>query len=205
MNNPLRFAGDTLYQSGYDPGPPETTALQVVKNVGWMIPYVGCMIVAVGMLAHFSLTLVRFLRRRDAEELAADEHLGLAEAARAVAKPRRANAAGHVAPGQSGGWKALALPCLAVVAAGRMAGQQSARRPSRKPTSSTITSSASCRWSTTAGSNRSTRWPATRCCCCRASRPFGTTHGKRHPAIEWLLDSVCHTPASVNYRAFLDP
>ena len=63
MNNPLRYAGDTLYQSGYHPGPPETTTLQVVKNTGWMIPYVGCMIVATGMLAHFSLTLVRFLRR----------------------------------------------------------------------------------------------------------------------------------------------
>ena len=66
MNNPLRFAGDTLYQSRYGEGPPETTTLQVVKNTGWMIPYVGCMIVAMGMLAHFSLTLVRFLRRRDA-------------------------------------------------------------------------------------------------------------------------------------------
>ncbi len=58
MNNPLRYAGDTLYQSSYDEGPPERTVLQVVKNTGWMIPYVGCMIVAVGMLAHFSLTLI---------------------------------------------------------------------------------------------------------------------------------------------------
>src|SRR5262249_41638039 len=41
------------------------TTLQVVTNFGWMIPYIACMIVATGLLAHFSLTLVRFLRRRE--------------------------------------------------------------------------------------------------------------------------------------------
>jgi len=93
MNNPLRYAGDTLYQSGYHPGPPETTTLQVVKNIGWMIPYVGCMIVATGMLAHFSLTLTRFLRRRDAEELSDDANGGV-EAVPGTKKPRRKAMAG---------------------------------------------------------------------------------------------------------------
>ena len=65
MNNPLRFAGETFYQSDYDPtAPVETTILQVVKNTGWMIPYVACMIVGAGLLAQFSITLSRFLRRR---------------------------------------------------------------------------------------------------------------------------------------------
>jgi cytochrome c-type biogenesis protein CcsB len=64
MNNPLRYAGETFYQSGYNRGPAgETSTLQVVKNTGWMIPYVSCMIVATGMLAHFVLLLFRFLRR----------------------------------------------------------------------------------------------------------------------------------------------
>jgi ABC-type transport system involved in cytochrome c biogenesis permease subunit len=80
MNNPLRFAGETFYQSGYnestrtviDPstGLPERkkieiTTLAVVSNAQWMIPYVGCMIVLVGMLAQFVLTLMRFLKRQD--------------------------------------------------------------------------------------------------------------------------------------------
>ena len=72
MNNPLRFAGETFYQSGYQMDPAtkvESTTLSVVTNTGWMIPYVACMIVAVGMLAHFSITLSRFLgRRAEAEQ-----------------------------------------------------------------------------------------------------------------------------------------
>ena len=55
MNNPLRYAGETFYQSGYnvDAQGVETSTLQVVRNTGWMIPYVSCMIAATGMLAHF--------------------------------------------------------------------------------------------------------------------------------------------------------
>jgi len=68
MNNPLRYAGETFYQSGYS-GPPdfpvETTTLQVVTNSGWLIPYLACMLVGTGMLAHFWIVLLRFLRQRD--------------------------------------------------------------------------------------------------------------------------------------------
>ncbi len=66
MNNPLRFAGETLYQSGYYRDPTsgqESTTLQIVTNVGWMIPYVACGIVMVGMLAHFVNVLLRFFMR----------------------------------------------------------------------------------------------------------------------------------------------
>ncbi|MHB0955803.1 MAG: cytochrome c biogenesis protein [Pirellulaceae bacterium] len=67
MNNPLRFAGETFYQSNYGRDQAtgtEYTGLQVVTNTGWRIPYVSCMMVAVGMLAQFWVTLGRFLRRR---------------------------------------------------------------------------------------------------------------------------------------------
>ena len=67
MNNPLRYNGETFYQSGFasDPKTGERqTTLTVVANRGWMIPYIGCMIVAVGLLAHFLGVLTRFLRRR---------------------------------------------------------------------------------------------------------------------------------------------
>ncbi len=67
MNNPLRYAGDTLYQSGYDPETERGTVLQVVSNTGWMIPYVACMLVAIGMLSHFGAMLMRFARRRTEE------------------------------------------------------------------------------------------------------------------------------------------
>ena len=68
MNNPLRFAGETFYQSNFgrdDAAKLEYTGLQVVTNTGWRIPYVSCMIVSVGMLWQFSLTLNRYLKRRN--------------------------------------------------------------------------------------------------------------------------------------------
>jgi ABC-type transport system involved in cytochrome c biogenesis permease subunit len=67
MNNPLRYAGETFYQSSYHKDPitgVEATTLAVVTNSGWMIPYVACMIVATGLLAQFSIVLLRFLNRR---------------------------------------------------------------------------------------------------------------------------------------------
>ncbi|MHB9076459.1 MAG: cytochrome c biogenesis protein [Pirellulaceae bacterium] len=67
MNNPLRFGGETFYQSNYgrvSAAGGEYTGLQVVTNTGWRIPYVSCMIVVVGMLAQFWVTLGRYLKRR---------------------------------------------------------------------------------------------------------------------------------------------
>ena len=81
MNNPLRYAGETFYQSGYtDIEGREYTTLQVVRNSGWMIPYVACMHVATGMLWHFLLKLTRFLRRRGPLPRASMSH-GLANIA----------------------------------------------------------------------------------------------------------------------------
>ncbi|MCA9130991.1 MAG: cytochrome c biogenesis protein CcsA, partial [Planctomycetales bacterium] len=41
----------------------ETTGLQVVKNAGWVVPYVSCMMVFVGMFAHFGVTFANFSNR----------------------------------------------------------------------------------------------------------------------------------------------
>ncbi|TVQ00190.1 MAG: cytochrome C biogenesis protein [Planctomycetaceae bacterium] len=69
MNNPLRYRGETYYQSSYDrlPSGVELTGLQVVQNSGWLIPYVACSITALGMCVHFGGTLRRFVRRRNQE------------------------------------------------------------------------------------------------------------------------------------------
>ncbi|MCX7393883.1 MAG: cytochrome c biogenesis protein CcsA [Planctomycetales bacterium] len=75
MNNPLRFANETFYQSGYhqEKNGTEHTTLSVVANSGWMMPYVSCALVALGMLSHFLLLLVRFLTHADAVELSATQ------------------------------------------------------------------------------------------------------------------------------------
>ncbi len=63
MNAPLRYAGETFYQSGWIPGD-TGTILQVVNNPGWLMPYISCVMVALGMIIHFGLHLIRFLERR---------------------------------------------------------------------------------------------------------------------------------------------
>ncbi len=69
MNNPIRYRGETFYQSQYQKAPTpgggtiEITGLQVVENAGWVIPYVTCMMVLVGMLAHFGGTFHTFASR----------------------------------------------------------------------------------------------------------------------------------------------
>ncbi|QDS96178.1 Cytochrome c biogenesis protein CcsA [Roseimaritima multifibrata] len=73
MNNPLRYRGETFYQQDYTPMPggKERTGLQVVRNSGWLIPYLACSIVGVGLLFHFAGTLGRYISRRDRESRAA--------------------------------------------------------------------------------------------------------------------------------------
>ncbi len=63
MNNPLRYSGETFYQSGMNTleDGRDMTILQVVTNYGWMIPYVCCMFTVVGLIAQFGSTLLRFL------------------------------------------------------------------------------------------------------------------------------------------------
>lgn len=63
MNEPLRHRGETFYQSSFNET--ETgTVLQVVQNPGWLIPYISCVVVTVGMLLHFGIYLTQFLLRR---------------------------------------------------------------------------------------------------------------------------------------------
>jgi len=63
MNNPLRYRGETFYQSALHPFA-KGTVLQVVRNPGWLMPYISCAMVTIGMLIHFGLHLTSFLRRR---------------------------------------------------------------------------------------------------------------------------------------------
>ena len=72
MNNPLRYRGETFYQSNYLtlPSGQEASTLSVVRNSGWMLPYIACMVVAFGMFAQFGQTLMRFLGRLDRRDVA---------------------------------------------------------------------------------------------------------------------------------------
>lgn len=67
MNQPLRYMGRTFYQASF--GKNDTlTILQVVQNPGWMLPYVSCALVTLGLLVHFGVTLARTQRKRNRRE-----------------------------------------------------------------------------------------------------------------------------------------
>ena len=65
MNNPLRYAGLTFYQAGFD-NDDRTTVLQVVHNPSWVLPYISCGLMSIGLLLQFGLSLVGFNRKHRA-------------------------------------------------------------------------------------------------------------------------------------------
>jgi hypothetical protein len=62
MNQPLRYDGKAFYQASFGKGD-TLSILQVVENPGWLIPYVSTVLVTLGLLVHFAISLRRGLRR----------------------------------------------------------------------------------------------------------------------------------------------
>lgn len=65
MNNPLRHAGLTFYQASFERGD-KVSILQVVRNPGWVLPYVSCILMGLGLLLQFGIHLTGFIRQRKA-------------------------------------------------------------------------------------------------------------------------------------------
>jgi hypothetical protein len=63
MNNPLRYAGETFYQSSYDEDN-HGSVLQVVHNPSWLTPYFSCVLVGLGLVVHFATHLMGFAFKR---------------------------------------------------------------------------------------------------------------------------------------------
>ena len=63
MNQPLRYEGRTFYQASFGKGD-TLSILQVVENPGWLLPYISCVLVTIGLLVHFAIMLRRSLKRR---------------------------------------------------------------------------------------------------------------------------------------------
>ncbi|MEI9961533.1 MAG: cytochrome c biogenesis protein ResB [Limisphaerales bacterium] len=71
MNSPLRYAGLTFYQYQMDAGEATqqtgrapSSVLQVVRNPGWITPYLGCILVAAGLVTQFMFHLIGFISKR---------------------------------------------------------------------------------------------------------------------------------------------
>ncbi|HEX8908598.1 MAG TPA: cytochrome c biogenesis protein ResB [Anaeromyxobacteraceae bacterium] len=65
MNQPLRYDGKAFYQASFGKGD-TLSILQVVDNPGWLIPYIACVLVGLGLVVHFGIALRRSMRRRGA-------------------------------------------------------------------------------------------------------------------------------------------
>jgi hypothetical protein len=63
MNNPLRYAGETYYQSSFDPDN-QGSILQVVHNPSWLTPYLSCVLVGLGLVVQFAVGLFGFAFKR---------------------------------------------------------------------------------------------------------------------------------------------
>jgi hypothetical protein len=153
MNNPLRYAGLTFYQQTFDERTERTTVLQVVKNPGWMIPYVSCMLVATGMLAHFGVVLVRFLRRQDEEAQRAQESV-----------PSRGRVSGSEPAISRSGWEVLAgwFPAMVVLLFAAYLGSKT-RMPHSPPSEMQIYEFGTLPLAYEGASSRTTPLPAMRC------------------------------------------
>ena len=71
MNHPLRYGGYTYYQYQMDAGQASqmagrtpTSVLQVVRNPGWLTPYIGCAMVGAGLVIQFMYHLTGFVSKR---------------------------------------------------------------------------------------------------------------------------------------------
>jgi hypothetical protein len=63
MNNPLRYGGLTYYQYQMNKAD-GLSVLQVVHNPSWRLPYLACLLVALGLVIQFGLHLIGFIRKR---------------------------------------------------------------------------------------------------------------------------------------------
>jgi hypothetical protein len=66
MNTPLRHEGKTFYQYQMNKAA-DYTVFQVVRNPSWLIPYIACILVSIGLLWQFSFHLARFLNKNAAQ------------------------------------------------------------------------------------------------------------------------------------------
>jgi hypothetical protein len=71
MNHPLRYGGYTYYQYQMDAGQAAqmagrtaTSVLSVVRNPGWLTPYIGCAMVGAGLLIQFLYHLAGFVTKK---------------------------------------------------------------------------------------------------------------------------------------------
>ena len=65
MKNPLRYGGLTFYQYQMN-ADSRTSVLEVVRNPSWLLPYISCSLISLGLVVQFGISLAAFFRNRRA-------------------------------------------------------------------------------------------------------------------------------------------
>jgi hypothetical protein len=63
MNHPLRYEGLTFYQASFA-NQDKTSIFQVVRNPGWILPYISVLLMGLGMCVQFGMHFIKFLSKR---------------------------------------------------------------------------------------------------------------------------------------------
>jgi hypothetical protein len=63
MNHPLRYEGLTFYQASFA-NDDKTSIFQVVRNPGWLLPYISVLLMGLGMCVQFGMHFFKFLGKR---------------------------------------------------------------------------------------------------------------------------------------------
>lgn len=63
MNHPLRYEGLTFYQASFT-NQDRTSIFQVVRNPGWLLPYISVLLMGLGMCVQFGMHFIKFLSKR---------------------------------------------------------------------------------------------------------------------------------------------
>ncbi len=63
MNHPLRYEGLTFYQASFA-NQDTTSIFQVVRNPGWILPYISVLLMGLGMCVQFGMHFIKFLKKK---------------------------------------------------------------------------------------------------------------------------------------------
>ena len=63
MNHPLRYEGLTFFQASFA-NQDKTSIFQVVRNPGWLLPYLSVLLMGLGMCAQFGMHFFKFIGKQ---------------------------------------------------------------------------------------------------------------------------------------------
>ncbi len=211
MNNPLRYGDETFYQSGYQklPDGREYSVLQIVKNRGWMIPYVCCMFVVVGLFAQFGSSLLAYLKKnqqrnaRDGLPLCEGDSESMVANGKQAALKRRGKVRDYIPPPKPPGWfqlNGLALILVLIMLA--WVGSSLMRSYSGKVTRGDLRLDLLGQVPLTYGGRVQPLESLARNTARRLSNRETVVDGKgvKQPAIRWLADLIFEAPGYDDYQ-----